>query len=112
MTSVRQRLNPSDRKFCMEIFGYDFLIDERLQVWLIECNTNPCIEESSTLLKELIPRMLGKSYVNSDDAFKLTIDVLYPRWNYTNDKGPKLKIIEYKVPTRTAKPEKFRVTGY
>lgn len=59
MTAAKQRLNPNDRKFCMEIFGYDFLIDEKLSVWLIECNTNPCIEESSTLLKELIPRMLG-----------------------------------------------------
>lgn len=36
-------------------------------MWLIEVNTNPCIEESSPLLEMLIPRMLN-------DAFKLTID--------------------------------------
>ena len=41
-------------------------------MWLIEVNTNPCIEEGSQLLKVLLPRML-------DDAFKLTIDQLYPQ---------------------------------
>ena len=43
------------------------MIDENYKVWLIEVNANPCIEESSPLLKMLIPRML-------DDAFKITID--------------------------------------
>jgi len=47
----------------------------------------------------------------SDDAFKLTIDVLFPKWNYTSDIG-KVKIIEYKVPTRTTQPEIYRVAGY
>jgi len=39
---------------------------------LIEVNTNPCIEEASPLLAMLLPRMI-------DDAFRLTIDVLFPR---------------------------------
>jgi D-alanine-D-alanine ligase-like ATP-grasp enzyme len=65
------RLNPQNRKFCFEIFGYDFIIDSELNPWLIEVNTNPCLEESSALLKTLIPRML-------DDALKLTLDVIYP----------------------------------
>ena len=34
-------LNPYKRKFCFELFGYDFLIDEDFRVWLIEVNTNP-----------------------------------------------------------------------
>lgn len=55
----------------MEIFGYDFILDESLNPWLIEVNTNPCLEESSTLLKKLIPRMI-------DDALKLTVDVIFP----------------------------------
>lgn len=46
------------------------MVDKELKPWLIEVNTNPCIEESSALLKQLIPRML-------DDAFKLTLDVVY-----------------------------------
>ena len=40
-------------------------------MFLIEVNTNPCIEESSSILKALIPRMIN-------DALKLTIDVVFP----------------------------------
>ena len=65
--SVRTKINQKRRKGCFELFGYDFMVDQDLTVWLIECNTNPCLEESSTLLRRLIPRML-------DDAFRLTID--------------------------------------
>jgi len=56
---VSKKLNKEDRKFCFEIFGYDFLIDCGFNVWLIEVNTNPCIETSSRLLEAYIPRMLG-----------------------------------------------------
>ena len=47
-------------------------MDEDFNVWLIEVNTDPCIEEANPLLAMLLPRML-------DDAFRLTIDVLFPR---------------------------------
>jgi len=57
--SVRKKLNPDDKKHCFEIFGFDFMIDEEFKVWLIEVNTNPCLEESSNLLRHLIPRMIG-----------------------------------------------------
>ena len=52
-------MNLNDRKFSMEIFGFDFFIDADFAVWLIEVNTNPCIEESSPILEKLLPRMLG-----------------------------------------------------
>ena len=64
LKSVEIKLNPSTTtksgkaKYCFEIFGYDFILDENLKSWLIEVNTNPCIEESSGLLKALIPRMI------------------------------------------------------
>ena len=56
---------------------------------MIEVNSNPCLEESSLLLKKLLPRMIGKIIliiINNnnnnipiiDDAFKLTLDVLFP----------------------------------
>ena len=48
------------------------MIDSNLQPWLIEINTNPCLEETSQLLRNLLPRMLN-------DAFKLTLDVTYPK---------------------------------
>jgi tubulin polyglutamylase TTLL1 len=34
------------------------MIDENFQVYLIEVNTNPCLELSSTLLCRLIPNMI------------------------------------------------------
>lgn len=42
--SVKRKINKSQRQWCFEIFGYDFMIDEELKPWLIEANTNPCIE--------------------------------------------------------------------
>ena len=59
MNSVKKKINFEDRKYCFEIFGYDFIIDEELNTYIIEVNTNPCIEESSPLLSMLLPRMLG-----------------------------------------------------
>ena len=64
MMAVRRRLNSENRRYCFEIFGYDFIIDEDFNVWLIEVNTNPCLEESSEMLKALLNRMI-------DNAFKL-----------------------------------------
>ena len=71
LTSVRQKMNKNNRRYCFEIFGYDFMIDHQLNPWLIEVNTNPCLEESNKLLRQLVPRML-------DDAFKLTVDYIFP----------------------------------
>jgi len=34
------------------------MLDEDFKVYLIEVNTNPCLEISSTLLARLIPNMI------------------------------------------------------
>ena len=34
----------------LELFGYDFMIDEDFNTWLIEVNTNPSLSESSNYL--------------------------------------------------------------
>jgi hypothetical protein len=80
---VRKKLSGDEGGSCFEIFGYDFLIDCQFKVWLIEVNTNPCLELSSAVLRTLLPRMLGichticlHSFI--DDAFRLTIDVVFP----------------------------------
>ena len=58
-------------KACFEIFGFDFLVDSNYETWLLEVNTNPCLEESSPVLKKLVPRAIN-------DALKLTIDQVFP----------------------------------
>ena len=71
MEAARSRLNPKMRSNCFELFGFDFMLDSDLKCWLIEVNTNPCLEESSPLLRMLLPRMI-------DDLLKLTIDKIFP----------------------------------
>ena len=60
------------------------MVDINYKVWLIEVNTNPCIEESSPLLQKLLPRML-------DDAFVLTIDQVFR----IKTKGPPFPVDGY-----------------
>jgi len=72
-------LNPKGWQHCFEIFGYDFMIDEQFKVYLIEANTNPCLELCSPLLAKIIPNMV-------DNAFRIAVDPLFPppdgkKWN-------------------------------
>jgi len=65
--SVRKTIDPNRRKYSFELFGYDFILDEDFNTWLIEVNTNTCLEESSKMLNSYIPRMI-------EDMLKLTVD--------------------------------------
>ena len=69
--SVKRKLDPNKRKGTFTILGYDFMVDYDMTVWLIECNTNPCLDESSNILKILLPRMI-------DDGLKLSVDKDFP----------------------------------
>jgi len=59
--AVSRKLDPHRRSFSFEIYGYDFMIDEDLNPWMIEVNTNPCFELSSPFLARLIPAMVENS---------------------------------------------------
>ena len=72
---AKNKINNFNRKNCFEIFGYDFILDEEYNPFLLEINTNPGYEESSPVIKMLVPRMI-------DDALRLTIDKTFER----NDK--------------------------
>ena len=80
--AVRKQIDPYKRKHCFELFGYDFILDEDFNTWLIEVNTNPCLEESSNLLKILLPRMI-------EDMFQLTVDVVFPKNSLKKFRGKK-----------------------
>lgn len=56
--AVHTKINADKKEFSFEIFGLDFMIDENFKVWLIEANTNPCLELSCPLLAKIIPSML------------------------------------------------------
>lgn len=73
MYTVRDKINVKERKYCFEIFGYDILIDDEFNPYLIEINSNPGIDESSPLINIIIPRMI-------DDAMKLTIDDIFKEY--------------------------------
>lgn len=54
------------------------MIDSNYEVWMIEVNTNPCLELSSKLLERVIPTML-------EQTFRLTLDIIFPPpANYPN----------------------------
>lgn len=64
-------MDPKNLSHNFEIFGLDFMIDNNFHVWLIEVNTNPCLELSSNLLSRIIPTML-------EHSFRLTLDPMFP----------------------------------
>ena len=70
MRSAKYKINKNRRNYQFEIFGYDFMMDSEFNLFLIEINTNPGLEESSPWIKLIVPRML-------DDALRLTIDHLF-----------------------------------
>ena len=72
---AKNRINGFDKNNCFEIFGYVFMLDDQYNPYLLEINTNPGYEESSPLIKMLVPRLI-------DDALRLTVDKIFER----NDK--------------------------
>ena len=76
--SCKNKINILNRNNCFEIFGYDFILDQYYEPFLLEVNTNPGLEESSPLIKMLVPRMI-------DDAFRLTIDKVFERDDKNKD---------------------------
>lgn len=69
--AVFMKIDVNKRAHCFEVFGYDFLLDSSLKPWLLEVNTNPCLELSSPHLARIIPSML-------ENSFRLVLDPLFP----------------------------------
>ena len=89
MRCGKNRINKNNRNFQFEIFGYDFMLDNDFNAFLIEINTNPGLEISSPWIQIVVPRML-------DDALRLTLDKVFEplydfRKNYKGDYTPEQK---------------------
>lgn len=46
------------KQAAFELFGMDFMIDDAFRPWLIEINTNPCLETSCPVLERIIPTLV------------------------------------------------------
>ena len=65
-----------------EVFGYDFMIDSGMNVYLIEVNTNPCLDTSPCpLLQRLITQVLDQSFKIAVDPFLQGRDIQYAQAN-------------------------------
>ncbi|CAD8205623.1 unnamed protein product [Paramecium pentaurelia] len=65
------KIDPERRSNSFELFGLDFMIDDNFKLWLIEANTNPCLELSCPLLSRIIPAMV-------ENLFRIAIDPIFP----------------------------------
>jgi len=57
----------SNRKNCFELYGYDFMVDEDFNVWLIEINLSPAMDYSTPVTKRLVKMV-------SEDVVKVVVD--------------------------------------
>lgn len=56
--STAHKVNPKRKEYSFEIFGLDFMLDDKLNPFIIEANSNPCIEVDGNVLSRVIPQML------------------------------------------------------
>ena len=52
--SVYRKIDPTKRTNSFEIYGFDFMFDEDFKLYLLEANTNPCLELPCPLLTRVI----------------------------------------------------------
>ena len=99
--SAKSKINILNRQNCFEIFGYDFILDNNFEPFLLEINTNPGLEISSPLIEMLVPRMI-------DDAFRLTIDEVFERNDNDKNKS-KFKVDGYTDEENMWQPVNLRI---
>ena len=84
-SSIGSKINKKNRKYSFVVLGYDFLIDEDFNVWLLEINKNPGLAESSPIIKMLLPRMIDNCLsLTVDEIFKTSINKERPNFHVDN----------------------------
>jgi tubulin monoglycylase TTLL3/8 len=75
-----------------EIYGLDFMLDENLDPFLIEFNTNPCFEMTCPILSNVIGSLLNNvfRYIDCSHNSRLVIDPLFPMVNLNPSKIKRL----------------------
>ncbi|EAS00525.2 tubulin-tyrosine ligase family protein (macronuclear) [Tetrahymena thermophila SB210] len=77
--AIFKKLEPQKKQFSFELFGLDFMIDDSYKTWLIEVNTNPCLETSCPLLARIISTLV-------ENVFKVAVDPIFPPPNFPKSK--------------------------
>ena len=71
-----------------DLMGLDFLIDDELNVWLLECNVNPALHTNTAVLAEVIPPAVETALGVAVELFekqvagKSLLPLLTPLGNY------------------------------
>lgn len=74
------------------------MIDDNFKLWLIEANTNPCLELGCPLLSKIIPTMV-------ENLFRIAVDPIFPPPFY--DEWPQNKKLF--IPDNLLENNKFEI---
>jgi tubulin monoglycylase TTLL3/8 len=62
------------RKGSCELYGYDIMLDDQYNPWLIEINCSPAMDYSTSITEYMVKEVM-------DDTIKIMIDYYYAPWN-------------------------------
>ena len=55
------------KKGCFELYGYDYMVDDDFNVWMIEINSSPAMDYSTPVTERLVKMVL-------EDSVKVIVD--------------------------------------
>ncbi|CAJ1401738.1 unnamed protein product [Effrenium voratum] len=98
--------NVVHRASSFELFGYDFMVDEDLKVWLIEINSSPDLSYSTSTTKQLVKQMIEDmmAVVVDVEKFGYRLDRPKRKWGSCRLKSGGFQLLE---PARRRREEKF-----
>ncbi|CAE8719113.1 unnamed protein product [Polarella glacialis] len=99
--------NVAQRASSFELFGYDFMVDEDLNVWLIEVNSSPDLSSSTSTTKQLVKVMIEDmaAVIIDVEKFGLRMDRPKRKWGSCRTASGRYELLE---PARRRREEKFR----
>lgn len=68
------------KKGCFELFGFDLMIDDDFNMWLIEVNSSPAMDYSTPVTERLVKLVL-------EDTIKVVVDYASARKKSKVDTG-------------------------
>ena len=58
MKSVERSFDDG-KKYCFTILGFDIIIDQNLECWLLEINSNPSLDSANAFVEKIKHRAVG-----------------------------------------------------